>query len=220
MSTAPIIPNRFLFKFEFPLYRCPAPPKMDGRAADWDEHFKLPALHTLDGQPGFGDVYAAWDDDGLYIACAVHDKPGPPRCDTAHFKQSDHLRLMTDMRDTRTIRRATRFCQQWYLMPAGAGRRRDEPVGGSATIQRAQDDAPVVRAGDIPIASRVGKTGYSLTAHLPARVLSGFDPVENPRIGFYYNLEDLELGHQSLTVGDDLSFWFDPSTWPTAVLVD
>jgi hypothetical protein len=33
-------------------------------------------------------------------------------------------------------------------------------------------------------------------------------------------LEDTELGHQSLTVGDDLNWYIDPSTWPTAVLTE
>ena len=220
MSSAPIIPNRFLFKFEFPIHRCTAAPRLDGRAEKWDDRFKLPGLHTIDGQTGFGDVYAAWDDEGLYVGCVVRGKDDAPRCNPAHFKQSDHLRLMTDMRDTRTIHRATRFCQQFWLMPGGEGRKRQDPVAGSAEIQRAADDAPFVKPGEIPIASVITVKGYSMTAQLPARVLSGFDPVENPRIGFYYNLEDLELGHQSLTVGDDLNFWFDPSTWPTALLCD
>ena len=57
-----------------------------------------------------------------------------------------------------------------------------------------------------------------MDAHLPAACLSGFDPDEHPRIGFYYMLEDREHGQQYLTVGDDLYWYVDPSTWATAVL--
>ncbi|MBK8266809.1 MAG: hypothetical protein IPK83_00235 [Planctomycetes bacterium] len=68
------------------------------------------------------------------------------------------------------------------------------------------------------MASNVSRGGYSLTAHLPGPVLSGFNPVENPRIGLFVIVEDTELGRQSITVGDELNWFIDPSTWPTAVL--
>ena len=48
--------------------------------------------------------------------------------------------------------------------------------------------------------------------------LSGFDPEEHRRIGLYTMLEDIELGQQYLTVGDDLYWHIDPSTWATAIL--
>ncbi len=213
-----LLPNRFLFKFEFPLHRCPRAPKIDGRADGWDPRYLLPPLHGIDGQEGFGAVSITWNEDGLYIACQVKGKTRPPQCEPARFWKSDNLRLMTDMRDKRDIRRATRFCQQFYFLPAGGGKAGREPVAGTAKIHRAQADAPLVRPGDIPIAAKVSQTGYSLTAHIPSRALSGFDPAENPRIGLYYMLEDAELGQQALTVGDDLNWWIDPSTWATAVL--
>ena len=81
-------------------------------------------------------------------------------------------------------------------------------------------NAPLAPAGSIPVAAIVLKDGYSLTAHLPAAILAGFDPAENSRIGLTYMLEDTELGQQWLTVGDDLNWWMDPSTWATAVLTE
>lgn len=214
-----LVPNRFLFKFEFPLHRCARTPRIDGRTEDWDSRFLLPPLYELDGEKPVGAVYAAWNEAGLYVGCHVEGKREQPKCEPARFWKSDGLRLMTDMRDTRTIHRATRFCQQFYFLPAGGGPERDDPVAGSAAIHRATDDAPAVPAGTIIVAARAHDTGYSLTAHLPAKALYGFDPAEHQRIGFFYMLEDSELGKQSLTVGDDLNWWIDPSTWPTAVLV-
>ncbi|HVP11962.1 MAG TPA: hypothetical protein VMV94_12345 [Phycisphaerae bacterium] len=215
-----LVPNRFLFKFEIPLHRCARALKIDGRADDWDDRYLLPALHQLDAEEGFGRVYAAWNEGGLYIACAVEGKSLPLRCDASRFWKSDNLRLMTDMRDTRTIRRATRFCQQFYFMPTGGGSDGDEPVAGGTPVHRAAEDAPAVPPGVITIASLVTSAGYSLTGHIPAKALSGFDPVEHSRIGLFYMVEDNELGQQSLTIGDDLNWWIDPSTWPTAVLTE
>jgi hypothetical protein len=220
MIMSNLIPNRFLFKFEFPIHRCAKPPAIDGRAEKWDKKWLLPALHELDGEPPTGEVWAAWNDDGLFIAARVTGKKRSPRCDPAKFRQSDNFRLMTDMRDTRNIRRATRFCQQFYFLPTGGGRRNAEPVAGTVEIARAGDDAPKIDPGQIVIASKMLDDGYSMTIHLPREVLSGFDPDQTRRIGLFYMLEDTELGSQSLTVGDDLNWWMDPSTWPTAVLAD
>jgi len=48
---------------------------------------------------------------------------------------------------------------------------------------------------------------------LPAEVLTGFDPAENPRLGFFYWLKDTELGSQSLTASRDFPVAEDPSLW-------
>jgi hypothetical protein len=215
-----LIPNRYLFKFEFPLYRWARPLALDGDGSRWDDRFRLPPLHELDGQQAFGQVYAGWDEGGLYVASRVEGKTRPPNCDANRFRQSDNLRVMTDMRDTRDIRRATRFCQQFYFLPTGGGKGGKEPVAGSTPVARAQADAPQAKPGEIVVASKVFKGGWSVTAHIPARVLVGYDPAENPRIGFFAIIEDTELGHQSLTIDDDLNWWCDPSTWPTAVLTE
>lgn len=212
------VPNRHLFKFEFPLRYCTKQLAMKGDSSAWDEEFRLPPLCTIDNQEPFADIFSAWNETGLFIGVTVSGKRRSPHCDPERFRSSDALRVMTDMRDTRNIRRATRFCQQFYFMPSGGGKNRKEPLASSAPVARAQSDAPLAKSGEILIASKVVKDGYSLTAHIPANALAGFDPVENPRIGFFAILEDTELGHQSLTVDDDLNWWCDPSTWPTAVL--
>jgi hypothetical protein len=182
---ASLIPNRFLFKFEFPLLRCPKPPTIDGRADKWDRRYLLPPLHELDGKLPIGDVLMTWDAAGLYLAVSVDGKKRPLHCDPAHFKQSDCLRLMTDMRDTRDIRRASRFCQHFFFLPSGGGSKGREPVAGAGKIPRATQDAPLAPGGSLPIAAEVRKDGYSLTAHLPAVILTGFDPTENPRVGLH-----------------------------------
>ncbi len=214
-----LVPNRFLFRFEVPIRRAPKGLPVHGDVESWGDGYVLPPLCAIDGQTPFGEVYAAWNEGGLYVGCRIEGKRRPLRCNPADFRKSDCLRLMTDMRDTRDIRRASRFCQHFFFMPTGGGARGREACAGAAKIARATQDAPPVSSGDIPVASRVSTSEYSLTAHLPAHVLAGFDPAENPRIGFYYMLEDTERGQQALTIGDDLNWWIDPSTWATATLV-
>jgi len=214
-----LIPNRFLFDFEFPLSHRADPPTIDGKLSGWTDEELLPRLGAIDGQIEFADVWACWNEAGLYIACRVTDKSSPLRCDPKSYWTSDHLRLCTDMRDTRNIKRATRYCQQFFFLPTGGGPKRDQPAAGSVKIQRAREHAPPVPPGRIRVASTVKATGYTLEAHIPADALSGFDPVEHTRIGFYTILEDHDRGQQYLTVGDDLYWYVDPSTWATAVLM-
>ena len=100
----------------------------------------------------------------------------------------------------------------------GGGPRKNKPVAGVNKIQRAKEDAPPIPVERIAVASLWTPSGYTLEAHIPAECLSGFDPAEHARIGFYCILEDADHGQQYLTVGDDLLWYVDPSTWATAVL--
>jgi len=213
-----LIPNRLLFRFEIPI-RYRSSPVIDGRLDDWDESYQLPDFSELDGRTPFGRIWLAWNETGLFIACRVEGRRSALQCDPKRFWTGDNLRLMTDMRDTRDIRRASRYCQQFYFLPAGGGRDGRAPVAGAARVNRATEHAPPVPDGLIRVAGgRRGDT-YTIEAHIPAEALSGFDPIEHPRIGIYTMLEDRDFGQQYLTVGDELNWHIDPSTWATAVLV-
>jgi hypothetical protein len=212
-----LVPNRSLFHFAFPL-RYRSAPKIDGGLSDWPDAFLLPDLGSLDGQAPFGRIWAAWNETGLFIACRVEGRRAPLRCNPKEFWKGDNLRVCTDMRDTRDIKRASRYCQQFHLLPAGGGKGGNEPVAGGARIHRAAEHAPLPPAGSITIAGSRRGGVYAMEAHISADALAGFDPAEHPRIGLCTMLEDIELGQQYLTVGDDLNWHIDPSTWPTAVL--
>ena len=213
-----LIPNRFLFAFEFGLRYRPTMPPIDGRLTGWTDTELLPRLSEVDGRQDFADVWGCWNEGGLAIACRVTGKRRPLRCAPGSFWAGDNLRLCTDMRDARSVKRATRFCQQFYFLPTGGGPRGNGPVAGVNKIKRAREDAPPVPVEQILIASQVTRKGYTLEACIPTECLHGFDPAEHPRIGFYYILEDGDHGQQYLTVGDNLYWYIDPSTWATAVL--
>ncbi len=213
-----LVPNRFLFDLEFPLRYRASLPVLTGDLGDWTDDDLLPKLGEMDGSEDFADVWACWNEDGLAIACRVVNKRKALRCNPRSFWTGDNLRLCTDMRDARSNKRATRFCQQFFFLPCGGGSKRRDPVAGVNKFKRARQDAPAIPVGRIKVAARVEAGGYTLEAHIPANCLSGFDPIEHPRIGFYYILEDSDHGRQYLTVGDDLYWYVDPSTWATAVL--
>lgn len=215
---AELVPTRFLFRFELAIRRLKRPIAVDGDLSDWPDECLLPPLHKLEGKLTFAEVGLGWNDDGLYLACRVRGKTRPPRCVPEKFWTADNIRLMTDMRDARDIRRATRFCQHFYFLPVGGGRDRRQAVAGTHRIQRATAHAPLIASDRIAVASAVEERGYTLEAHIPGDALAGFDPSAQTRIGLCVVVEDAEHGQQSLTVGDDLNWHSDPSTWATGVL--
>jgi hypothetical protein len=191
---------------------------LDGSLSGWSDAELLPRFGELDPRPEFAPVWACWNETGIAVACRVTDKKKPLRCDPAQYWKGDNLRLCTDMRDARSVRRATRYCQQFFFLPAGGPPAGKGPAAGVGKFQRAREDAPAISAGCIQVASTVQRGGYQLEAFIPAECLVGFDPDEHSRIGFYYILEDSDHGRQYLTVGDELMWYADPSTWATAVL--
>ena len=212
-----LVPNRLLFRFEIPLWYRPTP-TIDGNVDKWTDKEQLPDLGLLDGQVRFAQIWMAWNETGLLLACKVQGRKSPLQCDPKQFWKGDNLRLMTDMRDTRDIRRASRYCRQFYFLPAGGGKKGRDPIAGVARVNRATEHAPTVPNNLIQIAGRQQADNYTMEAHIPAETLAGFDPSEHPRIGFYTMLEDRDLGQQYLTVGDDLNWHIDPSTWASARL--
>jgi hypothetical protein len=71
----------------------------------------------------------------------------------------------------------------------------------------------------VPFRSEHRRGGYLVEVFLPADILNGFDPEQNPRLGFYYAVRDAELGEQVLSVGSDFPYWEDPTLWSVLELV-
>jgi hypothetical protein len=71
----------------------------------------------------------------------------------------------------------------------------------------------------VPFHCRAVSGGYILEGFLPAAVLNGFDPEQNPRLGVFYAVQDRELGEQTLGAGSEFPFAEDPSLWSVLELV-
>lgn len=218
----PIIPNRFLVRVAHP---CPYVKDMpdDSDAADHlvelPESARLRNFAELDGLANFADVRLAWNEFGLGVQVTVTGKDQPPAADADRPRSSDGLSLWIDTRDARSGHRASRYCHQFHLLPAGGGPDKEEPVFGQTKINRALQDAPLCNPGDVPFRCLPAKGGYRLEAFLPAAVLTGFDPEQHPRLGVYYAVHDQELGDQHPSVGAEFPFADDPSLWAVLELV-
>ena len=212
------LPGRSFFAFTFPCpYRRRAP-TVDGRLTEWRQEHRLPDTNELDGRPSFADFSASWNEQGLHFACRVAGKTEVV-CDEQRWWEQDCLEVWLDMRDNRTIHRATRFCHQFCFIPQDAEGRPRSAKGWQVPIARATEPGPLCDPSELGVASLVGKTYYTLEVVIPREALFGFDPAECSRLGFTYHLNDHELGTQSATVGKEFPIYTDPSLWGTLALV-
>ncbi|MEX2560984.1 MAG: hypothetical protein WD403_13770 [Pirellulales bacterium] len=184
-----------------------------------DESYRLASPGELDVQRTFAEVRAAWSQAGRAISARVEGKRQPPWCRESRPDDSDGLRVWIDTRDTHNIHRATRFCHQFMFMPSGAGRGLDEPCAEQLLINRARENAKPVRPGQLAVRREKRVDGYLLEAHIPSAALTGFDPSENPRLGFTYAIFDRELGEQTFLLDNQFPYQEDPSVWATLDLV-
>jgi hypothetical protein len=211
------IPRRALLRFELPVHYWDAPPRIDGDLAKWSNRYLVPPLVILEDADPIADVFWAWNEYGFYAAFDVPNRGGRLHCDTEQWWKHDGLRLCIDTRDARDVKRGTRFCHFFYMLPTGGGRDRKAPVIGLHRMSRAKEHPPV-DASAAKVAATVGPRNYQLEVHIPSECLHGWDPAEHPRIGLFYKVNDTRLGSQTLSATDELGWNVDPSTWATGVL--
>jgi hypothetical protein len=214
-----LTPNRFLFRVAQPCRHIHDIPREGDELLDLPESCRIDNFAEMDGRRNFADVRLAWNEGGLALQVELRGKEQPPAGDAARPRHSDGVSVWIDTRDARTSHRASRYCHQFHFLPAGGGADKDEPAFVQAKINRAMQDAPPAPAGAVPFQFLRGKGGWVLEAFLPAAVLNGFDPEQNPRLGFYYAIRDAELGEQTLCVGPDFPYGEDPSLWGVLELI-
>jgi hypothetical protein len=215
-----IVPHRFLVRVAYPCRHVKGLPREDDdRLLDLPEPCRVDNFAAMDEQRNFADVRLAWNELGLAFQVEVRGKDQLPQGDASRPRGSDGVTVWLDTRDARASHRASRYCHQFYALPTGGGPEHDQPVFGQAKINRALQDAPLARPGDVPFRSHRTRGGYLVEAFVPAGVLNGFDPEQNPRLGFYYAVRDAELGEQVLSVGSEFPYWEDPSLWSVLELV-
>ena len=216
----PLVPHRFLFRMAHPCRYVKKMPREDeDRLLDLPESCRLDNFAAMDEQRNFADVRLAWNELGVGVQVEVRGKEQTPQGDASRPRASDGLTLWIDTRDSRASHRASRYCHQFHFLATGGGPDRDEPVFAQTKINRALHDAPICSPSAVPFQSMHVKGGYLLEAFLPAVVLNGFDPEQNPRLGIYYVVKDSELGEQVLSVGPEFPYWEYPSLWSVLELV-
>ena len=208
----------FLFRFAVPCRH---------RRVVWEDggvalepRFRIPSFGELEGKALLAELRAAWNHTGLSLTVRVAGKKQSLWCRGERVEDSDGLHLWIDTRDTHNIHRASRYCHRFTFLPLGGGPQLRRPVAMWLPINRAKDHPNHVPSGTLAVRSQLQTDGYTLEAHVPARALTGFDPAEYPRLGFFYAVMDRELGWQTLTVGPEFPFAEDPSLWGTLELHD
>jgi hypothetical protein len=212
----PLLPTRFLFRFAAPCHHHDPLWKDDG--VQLNEKHRLVSLAELDAPSAWADVRAAWSASGLAFTVCVRGKSQPPWCRAERLEDSDGLQLWIDTRDVHNVHRAGRFCHRFVVLPAGGGKRLDQPVAALLPINRAKELPQPVRQGLLKMCCRRHSDGYTLDVMIPAEALTGFDPAEHPRLGFTYAVIDRELGQQTFGVGSPMPYQEDPSLWATLEL--
>ena len=210
-----IVPYPFLFRYAIPVERIDKLPKRGKRLLNLPESCRLPNLRAIEEAQPFADVRAAWNAKGLAFQLNVTGKKHPLDINRTEPAESDGLQLWIDTRDTQNIHRASRFCHHLCLLPTGTGRSRRKPLAVHEPIARAREEQKRRDSGDIQIVSDIRKSGYTMEVWIPGKELTGFDPEQQRRVGFYYYIRDSELGDQFLTVGHEFPFASDPSIWST-----
>jgi hypothetical protein len=179
----------------------------------------LPRLSMLEDKPQLADVRMAWSEAGLGVSVRVQGKKQPPWCRDSRIEDSDGLQVWIDTRNTQNIHRAGRFCHRFAFMPTGGGRKLDEPVAALLAINRAKESPREIEPRQIIVRSERRVDGYTLEAFLPADILTGYNPSDQPQPGFTYAMVDRELGTQTFTIGPEFPIDEDPSLWGTLDLV-
>jgi len=212
-----LVDPTFLFRFSAPLYR--AKQLWSKSGIQLSKKHVIPSFAELSGNAIYADLRAAWNDDGLGLTLRVAGKKTTPWCRASRPEDSDGLHVFIDTRDTHSIHRASRFCHHFVFLPFGGGRGQDEPVGKWLPINRAREVSQEVEDATLKVRSESRIDGYLLFVQIPASAMTGFDPLEHPRLGFSYAVADRELGYQSFSLGPEYPVFDDPSLWGTLEMV-
>ncbi len=212
------LPARSLFRFAVP---CRYQAGLDRKAA-WQlsAQHALPNLATLEDRRAFAEVRLGWNDAGLAIEVHTHGKRRAPQCKPSDLEGSDGLRVWINTRHNPDVRRGTRFCHQFVVLPFGRGRQSREPVLEQVALARTREQAPASGAGLITARSESRGHDYSLWVFLDAAALQGWAPREVGRLGFNYRMWDHEFGEQTLSLGDFFPIAEDPSLWALVECVE
>jgi hypothetical protein len=214
----PLIPNRFLFRVTYPCLYVGDLPREGEDLLDLPESCRVDNHAAMDELHNFADVRLAWNEGGLALQVQVSGKDKPAASDAARPRHSDGVTLWLDTRDARTSHRASHYCHQFHFLPAGSGPEKDLPAFAQSKINRAARDATFAAPGSVEFRCVNRGSRYRIEAFLSAVALHGWDPEQNPRLGFFFVVNDQELGTQTSGAGTDFPYPEDPTLWATLEL--
>ena len=218
-SQSSILPPGFLFRYTLAVQPAPNVPGSGANRVPLGLEHRLPSLSEITGEPSWMALSAGWNQSGLGFVAEVQRPPEKFRARLTnpplHF--SFQWRLMFDLRDTRNIHRANRFCLHFALQVAQGSKWEGRELR-QLWIDRAREPAPRVDLPLIHHGIQESNEGYRVELWFPSQTLPGFDPSEHRRIGFNYDVEDERWGRQSLCLNPGFPTIYDPSLWQSLEL--
>lgn len=177
------IPKQSFFSLACTCPHLGTSPAIDGSLKEWGDESRLPDVMGMGGGEAFAEVYAGWNSEGLFFAVDVKGN-GTPEVQPKRPVRGDSLQIWIDTRDVRNAHRASRYCHHFFFLPMGKGRGQKQPMAGQLRIRRARAQSAPCDPQAIGISSTILSRGYRMEIHLESRLLTGFDPDENRRLGF------------------------------------
>ena len=211
-----LVPHRFLFRYSFPVSRIGTVPK----SLLLPKKYQLPDLAPIDEMESFAELRIGWKRECLLLNVLVERSGTEFHFDPSDVRKRDGVRVWLDTRNTQSIHRANRFCQQLQITAVEASGSKLAPLVRSIPISRAKEEPAAMDVGKIEAKAETTKSGYRMLIRVPAECLSGFDPDVSSKLGFCYHVQDSSAGEQHLTVGNEFPFESDPSLWSTLDLIE
>jgi hypothetical protein len=205
----------FLYRFRFPCKYAAVGTVLDGA-------FQLPKVNELEDSDVRSnlpyDFLIGWNDTGLLFSLIVTSKKRSLWCRSTQPEESDGIQICLDTRNIKDIHRASRFCHRLVFMPIGNGREQSQPSAVWLPIHRAKEHPNTIDLSRIKMQSTVSASEYRLDVFLPGKILTGFDPVEYPNLGFHFVVQDQEHGNSYFLAAPPLPHDQDPSLWGTLAM--
>jgi len=205
----------FLYRFRFPC-------RYAATGTVLDEAYQLPKVSELETSDTRSDLpydfLIGWNETGLLFSLIVSNKRQSLWCRSTQPEESDGIQICLDTRDIKDIHRASRFCHRLLFMPIGSGREQADPLVVWLPIHRAKEHPNSIDMSQIKMQSTISASGYRLNVFLPGKILTGFDPVEYPHLGFHFVVRDREYGTRYFLTAPPLPHDQDPSLWGTLVM--
>jgi hypothetical protein len=212
-----LLPPELQFRWILPIPRVDRLPGDGKPLGSLPQEALLTIPQSLDG-PNVTSVWkGAWNSHGLAFSIEVTGK-SRWSCNPDRPLESDGVQLWIDTRDTQSVHRATRFCHMLCVLPSGGGESSRDPVVVPVPVPRASQDAKLADSDDFLVTAEMTKGGYRMAVWIPAATLTGFDPASQPRIGFFAQLKDKEIGTHPIALGSEFPYDGDPSLWLTLEL--
>lgn len=230
-----LVPARFLFHFELPVQRLATAPVSGKPLPGLSGDYQLPGLGELERLSEFAEVRLGWHERGLAVqvgmrkAATTANRGGSVagvgattlpvgRAADSHANART-IELWIDTRNTRNVHRATKYCHRYRVTLADPQTSsHGQPTVIGEPIPQARENVPVADHKGVRVEQESDDHGLSVRIWFPADRLNGFDPAENPRLGFFYRVRDPLHGEQTLSAARGLPIEQDPSIWQTLAL--